>query len=55
MKALLISFCPSFCLCLNAQIDRYYLISLENESNKEIESDFYINKIYDGRQFKDDI
>jgi hypothetical protein len=55
MKVLLIAFCLLFCLGLNAQNDRYYLISLEKESNKEIESDFYINKIYDGRQFKDDI
>jgi hypothetical protein len=33
----------------------HYLISLESERYIEIESDFYINKIYDGRQFKEDI
>ena len=55
MKALLMSLCLLFCLSINAQNDSHYLISLEKDSNKEIESDFYINNIYDGRQFKEDI
>jgi len=49
MKALLISLCLLFCLSLIAQNDSHYLISLEKDTNKEIESDFYINNIYDGR------
>lgn len=55
MKALLTALCFLFCLAVSAQNDRHYLISLENDSNIEIESNFYINKIYDGRQFKEDI
>jgi hypothetical protein len=38
-----------FCLAVSAQNDRHYLISLETVYI-EIESNFYINKIYDGRQ-----
>lgn len=38
-----------------AQKDSKFLISLENVNNVEIKSDFYINKIYDGRQIKDNI
>jgi hypothetical protein len=55
MKALLMSLCLLFCLSLTAQNDSHYLISLEKGSNMEIESDFYINNIYDGRQFREDI
>lgn len=38
-----------------AQNDSRYCISLDNGNNGEIESGFYINKIYDGRQVKDNI
>jgi len=53
MKFLLFSLliaCASY-----AQKDSKFLISLENVNNVEIKSDFYINKIYDGRQIKDNI
>lgn len=38
-----------------AQNDSRYYVSLDNGCNGEIESGFYINKIYDGRQVKDNI
>jgi hypothetical protein len=53
MKALLTALCLLFCLAVSAQNDEHYLISLET-NNIEIESNFYINKIYDGR-FKEDV
>ena len=38
-----------------SQNDSKFLISLENSNNTPIENDFYINKIYDGRQVKSNI
>ncbi len=38
-----------------SQNDSKFLISLENSNNTQIEGDFYINKIYDGRQVKSNI
>ena len=53
MKFLL--FTLLFACASYAQKDSKFLISLENVTNVEIKSDFYINKIYDGRQIKDNI
>ncbi|HEU4789185.1 MAG TPA: hypothetical protein VFS71_05835 [Flavobacterium sp.] len=44
-----------FCFVSNAQNETRYFISLENSANKKIESGFYIEKIYDGRQIKDNV
>ena len=38
-----------------SQNDSKFLISLESSNNTQIEGDFYINKIYDGRQVKGNI
>ncbi|CAN1559722.1 hypothetical protein MCETHM1_02580 [Flavobacteriaceae bacterium] len=38
-----------------AQNETQYFVSLENSSNNKIESDFFIEKVYDGRQIKSNI
>ncbi|MBA0882781.1 hypothetical protein [Flavobacterium undicola] len=42
-------------LMLNAQNKKFHFITLNNENNKEIETDFYVDKIYDARQFNQNI
>ena len=55
MKKIAIGFCLLFCVVSLAQEKKVHLISLANEKNTAIDSDFYIEKIYDGRQVKENI
>ncbi|MFN3752459.1 hypothetical protein [Flavobacterium sp.] len=55
MKKITIGFCLFFCAVSLAQEKKVHLISLANEKNTALESDFYIEKIYDGRQVKENI
>jgi hypothetical protein len=55
MRQSFLFFSMLFCLLSNAQSEVRYFISLENNANSKIESDFYIEKIYDGRQIKDNV
>ena len=55
MIRFLLFFSLLFCFVSNAQNETRYFISLKNNANKKIESGFYIEKIYDGRQIKDNV
>ena len=55
MKKIAIGFCFFFCAISFAQEKKVHLISLANEKNTAIDCDFYIEKIYDGRQVKENI
>jgi hypothetical protein len=55
MIRMFLFFCMLFSLVSSAQNETRYFISLENSSNKKIESDFFIGKVYDGRQNKSNI
>lgn len=55
MKSFCIWFNLFFILILNAQNEKFYLITLNDVNNQKIESNFCIDKIYDGRQFKENI
>jgi hypothetical protein len=55
MKKIILVFNLFFLLMGYAQERKVHLISLSNEKNVAIDSDFYIEKVYDGRQIKENV
>ncbi len=55
MKKSILAFYMFFVFTASAQDDKVHLISLESENNIAIDSGFYIDSIYDGRQVKESI
>lgn len=55
MKKIVLVFGLFFWLNANAQEQKVHQISLYNEKNTAVESDFYIENVYDGRQVKENI
>lgn len=55
MIRMFLFFCMLSFLVSNAQNETQYFISLKNSANKKIESDFFIEKVFDGRQIKSNI
>ncbi|MGL2965698.1 hypothetical protein [Flavobacterium sp. XGLA_31] len=55
MKKGILGFCLFFIFTAYAQENEVHLISLANDKNTAIDSDFYIENVYDGRQIKENI
>lgn len=55
MKQIINLLCVFLSLVTHAQEEKVHLISLANEKNTALESSFYVEKVYDGRQVKENI